>query len=51
MEGDIMEEHGIGNSEGLNSLEKDGEVEDLRFYRKNWDDSSTPDFKWWSRGH
>ena len=45
VKGDIVEEHGIRNPEGLNDLEKDGEVEDFRFYRKNWDDSSTPDCK------
>jgi len=45
VEGDILEEHDIGNPEGLNDLEKDGEVEDLGFHRKNWDDSSTPDCK------
>ena len=28
VEGDIVEEHGIENPEGLNDLEKDGEVED-----------------------
>jgi len=45
VEGDIVEEHDIGNLEGLNDLEKDGEVEDLGFYRKNWDDSSTSNCK------
>ena len=45
MEGDIVEEHGIENPEGLNDLRKDGEVEDLELHRKNWDDSSTPDCK------
>jgi len=45
VKGDIVEEHGIRNPEGLNDLEKDGEVEDLGFYRKNWGDSSTPDCK------
>jgi len=30
-----MGEQSNGNSEGLNNLGKDGEVEDLEFYRKN----------------
>ena len=29
VEGDIVEEHGIGNPAGLNYLKKDGEGEDL----------------------
>jgi len=42
---DIMGDQDIGSSEGLNDVGKDGEVEDLRLYRKNWDDSSTPNCK------
>jgi len=42
VEVDIVGEHGIGNPEGLNDLGKDG---DLELCRKNWDDSSIPDYK------
>ena len=45
VEVDNMGEHGIGNPKGLNDLGKDGWVEDLELYRKNFDDSSTSDCK------
>jgi len=45
VEVDIVGEYGSGNPEGFNDLGKDGGMEYLEFYRKNWDDSSTPDCK------
>jgi len=39
----VEETLGIGNRKDWNYFGKDGEEEDLEFYRKILDDSSTPD--------